>query len=426
MKSLLLLAFALTASSQEILVDWNAKTADPVCPVRIDRVGNVSLEVRNINDVLYTYAVHTRLIPRAIDDFGKLKESGGTAKDAGCNAAVQAANNLLVAFGTNAAFNPVGSGGSIRSIPLAETIAAWNELRQSENARAVLSAPAACRAEVDVQNALALIKRMDEAVGRSHAERLTIEIRPDHDVKVLVIESYQRSETATAEYSCSPASGVLSFSAGLLMTTLASRSYERRLVPGATAGSAGVEQLVVANNSGVQPAGAAFLNYRMWDSKNGLFGLSLSSGPVFKFTGAQGTSNFGFFGGLSLRFHDRFLITPGVHVGEFADFPAGFREGTPFPANFGQLSTVNRWTARFGLAITYATPDFGKARKDIANAKVVIGGLSATPPPPPAPAPAKTTGNTPADGVGGVGSSNPGAGAVTPAPQPGAAKPGPN
>jgi hypothetical protein len=48
------------------------------------------------------------------------------------------------------------------------------------------------------------------------------------------------------------------------------------------------------------------------------------------------------------------FLTPGVHVGEFADFPPGFTHaGQPIPPNFGALNPVTRYTARFAFAITF-------------------------------------------------------------------------
>jgi hypothetical protein len=54
----------------------------------------------------------------------------------------------------------------------------------------------------------------------------------------------------------------------------------------------------------------------------------------------------------------RFYITPGLHFGQFSDFPVGFGNGSSVPANFGELTPVKRWTARFGLGITFKTKDF--------------------------------------------------------------------
>ena len=72
-------------------------------------------------------------------------------------------------------------------------------------------------------------------------------------------------------------------------------------------------------------------------------------------------SNVGFFGGVSAHLWKRFYVTPGIHVGEFADFPPGFTApNQPIPSGFGQLNPNKRWTARFAIGITYKALDFSK------------------------------------------------------------------
>ena len=69
-------------------------------------------------------------------------------------------------------------------------------------------------------------------------------------------------------------------------------------------------------------------------------------------------SSFGFFTGISGHLYRRFYITPGFHFGQFADFPVGFGNGSTVPSDFGEITPVKRWTARFGTAITFKAKDF--------------------------------------------------------------------
>ena len=48
-------------------------------------------------------------------------------------------------------------------------------------------------------------------------------------------------------------------------------------------------------------------------------------------------------------------LTPGFHVGQFADFPAGFtHSGQDIPPSFtGPLTPQTRTTARFAIGITF-------------------------------------------------------------------------
>jgi hypothetical protein len=62
----------------------------------------------------------------------------------------------------------------------------------------------------------------------------------------------------------------------------------------------------------------------------------------------------GLFTGISLHLWNYFYLTPGIHVGEFADFPAGISQGQSIPSTFtGPLNPVTRTSARFGLAVTF-------------------------------------------------------------------------
>ncbi|NYF89924.1 hypothetical protein HDF08_001991 [Edaphobacter lichenicola] len=52
-----------------------------------------------------------------------------------------------------------------------------------------------------------------------------------------------------------------------------------------------------------------------------------------------------------------------MHMGEFADYPPGFHNGSVIPPNFGQLTPVTRWSARFAGGITFQTNSFVKSDK---------------------------------------------------------------
>jgi hypothetical protein len=76
-------------------------------------------------------------------------------------------------------------------------------------------------------------------------------------------------------------------------------------------------------------------------------GLAISAGPAIRFGSKSDLATLGFFTGPSLHLHRRFFVTAGVHIGEFADFPAGFINNSQVPANFGELKPVKRWTGTF-------------------------------------------------------------------------------
>jgi hypothetical protein len=192
-----------------------------------------------------------------------------------------------------------------------------------------------------------------------HQVVVPVTLSPENDYKVTVTELYRGQATGggTQTFSFSPESDILTLSAGTLLTEVQNRTYASGALPGQTGNF-----LLVSGNSPIRPILVAQLNYRIpklsWDS----FGFALSSGAALQFTGGNsGVSNVGFFGGVSAHLWRRFYVTPGIHVGEFADFPPGFTApNQSIPSGFGQLSPNKRWTARFAIGITYKTLDFTK------------------------------------------------------------------
>jgi hypothetical protein len=181
----------------------------------------------------------------------------------------------------------------------------------------------------------------------------------------------------------------LSLSVGTLFTEVPYRTYTPQNVPGA----AGVQNLLVVSENGRwTPQGVGLLNYKLFNMDKGLqLGLSASSGPVFKFGGTPGVSNFGWFAGASVSIWHRLFLTPGLHVGEFADYPAGFGNNTVVPANFGTPTPEKRWTGRFAFSITYRTNSLVKSTSNSApstNTSAKPPAASDTPAPAPSPAPA--------------------------------------
>ena len=175
--------------------------------------------------------------------------------------------------------------------------------------------------------------------------------------------------TAPAQtYELKPSFTIFTTSIGFMLTTLQARSYTSRTAPDA-AGSGTLNVLGVDYGSGVRPSLTALLNFnlptighlRLASDK---WGLALSTGPVFDLTnGKADTSRFGFFGGLSLQLWNRLYLTPGIHLGEFADFPTGFQAGQVIPSGVGTPIPVKRYTARFAIGVTYgfSTSLFKKA-----------------------------------------------------------------
>ena len=198
------------------------------------------------------------------------------------------------------------------------------------------------------------IKKLDAIVNGDHVFVDKHEISPGNDVSVAVVEMYEGVPIKTKTFTF-PGVDVLTLSAGALFSKIPDRTYDARKSP-----LSELNVLTVEGNSRATPSIAALLNYSLGsiklDSEN--FGLALSAGPVLRLGNKSEASSFGFFSGISGHLYHRFYITPGFHFGQFADFPVGFNNGSTVPANFGTLTPVKRWTARFGLALTFKTKDF--------------------------------------------------------------------
>ena len=151
-----------------------------------------------------------------------------------------------------------------------------------------------------------------------------------------------------------PRTDLISTSGGFLFSELGSRSYVRQSVPNGTDAVLGV------NGGGrVSSLLTALLNVQipyLGDLREGKLGLALSLGPALQLnSGSSGVSKVGMFTGLSLHFWKYVYLTGGAHIGDFADFPAGFTHaGQDIPSSFtGNLTPTTRTTARFAFGVTF-------------------------------------------------------------------------
>ena len=148
----------------------------------------------------------------------------------------------------------------------------------------------------------------------------------------------------------------LSASAGLLLTSLQSRSYTFAAAP------SGSGQILHVDGIGsFRPALSALLNYDIPYLPNYKdIGLAVSAGLVLDLAnGKADTSNFGLFVGPSVHLFHRFFITPGWHFGQFADYPVGFGQNPSqviTNSNLGSPVPVKRYTGRFAISFTFQIP----------------------------------------------------------------------
>jgi hypothetical protein len=191
---------------------------------------------------------------------------------------------------------------------------------------------------------------------------VVLEADYNYDFKFEEIWKGQVTQGGVIKASCGE-NDLFSLSLGPVVSTLPSRTYSHQKAPVPAGSSTTQDILSVGNKRSITLLGAALLNYHLprmsWLPKE--MGLALSAGPVYTLGGTPGVSALGLFIGPTVHFNRSIFITPGFHIGQFADFPEGFRPGDVIPNQFGDLHPVSRTTAHFAIALTYRTASFKKS-----------------------------------------------------------------
>lgn len=274
-----------------------------------------------------------------------------------------------------------GSDGKVAYIPVAETRKRWEEIPNAFNSfeEAVRELqkklPANPNDPCDpdlLAQAVSIILDDYPRVRKQYeelAERLS---RPDvfyyarrleatSSADLVATPSYAGVADGSKTFHFAPSFGILSSSAGFLLTRLPARSYSSVTAPNPADLTQTQNVLSVDFGAGTRPALVVLLTGNPPQLNRRNFGLGISAGPVFDIAqGKADTSRFGFFTGASLRITPWVFLTPGIHFGEFADFPAGFtRPGQVIPQNTGTPVPVKRYTGRFAFSFTFKLKDLG-------------------------------------------------------------------
>lgn len=374
---------------RKVGLDW---TTGSVFPSRVDHSGKYCFVLTNVNDILYNYDFTVNRLTQEGDDLslltGAIGKLSGLTKDnskaaftaeraPACGplleAVGKAASDLKAALG---GLDPgKDAGGKPKSAPLATTLAAWPPVAEKypplERAVAQLQAASdKCPLlgnQPDVldeynnvrKSYLELLRR----VKSPHVARYTAELDNTEGYDVVVQETLEGKPTTAAAktYHLDPGRKILTASAGFVLTTLQARSYSSVTAPDPADPTTTRTVLSVDGGGGVRPALAALLNYHIPGLSTRQVGLAVSAGPLFDISnGKADTSHFGFFGGPSLHLWNRLYLTPGIHVGEFADLPLGFSQaGQPIPTGMGTPAAQKRYTAHFAFAITFKASELG-------------------------------------------------------------------
>ncbi|MGA8761674.1 MAG: hypothetical protein WB562_02200, partial [Candidatus Sulfotelmatobacter sp.] len=212
------------------------------------------------------------------------------------------------------------------------------------------------------------VKRVDAAQGTSssgapaHSVDFTVNLEPNQNYEFKLQEDWKGKSTdgGTMSWSCGE-NDIVNLSVGPLITTLPYRTYVQQQVPTATGTQ---NELVVNGSTPVNVLGAALINIYPPFPKPNWTGFAFSVGPVYTLGDAPGVSKLGLFVGGSFHLYRSFFLTPGIHIGQFADYPAGFHQGSVIPSGFGSLTPVTRNTAHFAIGITFKTTSFKKSSQN--------------------------------------------------------------
>lgn len=352
-------------------VDWETRTAG--CPTKVTASTAAIIRVTHINDLMIDF-----------DDNGKKLEYELRAKGTPVSA-VPTQNPFFPQSGQFVASTSVGDLlkklGEIRTAVMNNP----SLTRRAGGGQTItlLTSYNAARAIPNVQNILIQYSQnpndpifLDpnvagnevfnwiKLINGSHSYDFTVVLEPDTNYEFTLTEKWKGEATqgGTKRWDCGERD-LFSLSVGPIVSTLPMRTYkhQKALVPPGSSTTADI--LVVENTRNISVLGAALLNYH-FPHINGLprtMGFALSAGPVYTLGGTPEVSPLGLFVGPSFHLNRSLFITPGLHIGQFADFPAGFAPGTVIPDQFGDLNPVKRMTAHFAFGITYRTNSFKKS-----------------------------------------------------------------
>ncbi|MBZ5514643.1 MAG: hypothetical protein LAN62_07330 [Acidobacteriia bacterium] len=385
---------AALAQQDEVQIDWPSRSLT-YSPPTINEITKVRVTVRNVNDLLYSYKARVAATPRATDLFSpeviqtlsqRVTSPAGKSCDSSWDPFSQIFSKIQANLITNRELNPIvpkdpnnpipkPRDGEPRSVALLDSVQTWNTFIQPDANQAQALTPAVkrdCANDATKMNAVRdfefVTNKWSTMINSPHDFIFGTTLAPDNDYCVYIAELFQDVKTSIGEqkFCFSPSSTLISLSGGYLYTELAGRTYDRQSVPEQTDA-----QLVVNQSGPVRPVFTSLVNVEIpflndfGFAKRGKLGFAISIGPVLQTgTGSENASKIGLFGGFSIHFGHRFYLTPGVHVGEFADFPPGFPySGKSIPSTFtGPLTPVKRNTARFGLAVTFKGFDLKKSQ----------------------------------------------------------------
>jgi hypothetical protein len=374
--SLLMIVFAIgtQCSLAQYGVNWPTQPATPMATGV--EPGTQTLKVSGVNDFLYAYEINVVEIetPIPVPSLSAGALVGCTdAQVAALQAHIQAANSAYQKLFPDSATPPktlaqTQDGWKTTVKPLYDNLPQDFKAAQiAVDAMPVGTPKSPCQSVIDSANeSYKLLQNADAKLKGNHTIEASFVAKACKSEILTINEKYRgvptgQSITVRLDARCDE----FTVSGGVLLTEIQNRTYLSSPSPtqagqflsvGGTGKFHPTIILLTNFNFPFEPFGHS-VSSNLGDAR-----LGVSTGPVIQ-VGSTSTSAFGWFVGGSLSFFHRLYLTPGVHIGQFADFPLGFAPGQQIPANFGQLTPVPRTTARFALSITVQGWDLSKMLK---------------------------------------------------------------
>jgi len=359
----LIVAQTAGADSATIAADWNTRTA--TCPASISQASSATLHLTNINDLLVDFNTGTkaeyvvRVSSTPISVVPPQNPFVPNAATPTCiltsvNDLTSRLNDIRTAVARDQAITPTGKS----DISLGRTIDA---IKAHPEVIFVLQALEgnACSTLFDQRSTDPVVQWL-KLIDGQHTQDFTVNLQPNQNYHFR-IDGYwndRKIKGASLDWKCGE-TDILTLSVGPLVTTLPYRTYSSQNVPSTTGGTTTKQVLIVSGTTNANILGAALLNYNLpipylpdWS------GLAFSTGPVYTLGNSPSVSKLGLFVGGSIQLYRSLFLTPGVHIGQFADYPAGLVPGATIPSNFGGLNPVVRNTVHFAIGLTFKTNSF--------------------------------------------------------------------
>ena len=377
----ILITVGQVVAQQQITILWVSKQPQSG-PITVDQSTPVHIVVTGVNDALYYYEGYVTAEPTPLPNIQFPSVASAAAGTTGCTdvtSTLKAIAGDMKSWQLNPWVDNKGkdlTGGTPNSVSMETTRQFYVSNIATKFATVSQAQAQTCSLGSQWSDINAFTQDWAQRLSRPHTYEIDTTLMPLNDYTIHLIEyAYDASHNLQMTNACTqnakatectikyqPTTNLLSASGGFLFSQLQSRTYTRANVPG------GTDSVLQVNGAGrVNSLLTALVNVKIpcfWPSQPKIppcsptsdsWGWMFSIGPVLQLGSNDQTTRVGMFTGISVHFWKYMYVTPGLHVGNFADFPPGFtHSGQDIPSSFtGALTPQTRPTARFAIAVTF-------------------------------------------------------------------------